>query len=1106
MQHKKMAKTNHGSSRFVPTLIAMLVMMLWCGQAAAAVNVTNLRCEYLNDPLGVGTPQPRLSWVLESDQRGQKQSAYRVLVAASERELNKDHGDLWDSGEVKSDQTIQVVYAGKPLTSGMRCWWKVRAWDKNDKPSHWSRPALWSMGLLDPSEWKAQWIAHEGQASYRTPHNGYHSQIANSADTTKWVSTDLGESKQIDAVRLVGARPYDFSPDTPGFLFPVRFKIETAQEQDFSDAKTVVDCTDKDVANPGHDAPVYHFASVQARYVRLTVTKLRAREGNNFAFALAEMNVLSGDKNVAQGAAVRALDTIDAGGWARSNLADGREKPDAGDIEPKPATMLRKSFAVRERVNRATVYVTGLGLYELHLNGKRVGDHLLAPEYTVYDRRVQYQTFDVTDLIVSGDNAMGAILGDGWHGGRFFGSPAPDARPFHGQRGFLMRLDINLAGGKTQTILTDPSWRCMSDGPIRSGSLYDGEVYDARKELKGWDSPGFDDRGWHPAHIVDEFAQANLVWQCNEPIRVIQERKPVNVTEPKPGVYVYDLGQNMVGWCRLKVRGPSGGTVTLRHAEMLNDDGTIYTDNIRGANQMEIYTKRSDDEETYEPHFTYHGFRYVELTGVSYKPATDDILGRVFHSAAPDAGRFECSSKLINQIMHMVVWVQRGNMHSIPTDCPQRNERAGWMGDIQAFAQTAIFNMDMAGFFSKWIPDVRDSQTDDGRYPNFAPMLQNSWSGGTPAWADAGTVVPWRVYQNYADTRILEEHFESARRWVDFVRSKNPNMLWENALGDKFNDWLNGNTIIMEGWPKTGGAVPPQVLATAFFAHSTEIVAKMADVIGRKSEAQKYGQMFEEIKAAFNKKYVTPDGRIEGDTQAGYALALRFNLLPDTLRPLAAKHMVEGFARYGGHMSTGIQTTHRLMLELTRNGYNDEAYRLLNLRSFPSWGFMVEQGATTIWERWDGYVKGRGFQNPGMNSFNHWALGSVGEWMWRNIIGINPDEAYPAFKRFVIHPRPGGGLEWAKGTYMSIRGLIAGDWKIADGKFRLNVEIPANTSATVYVPTTNPESVTESGKPAGQARGVRFLRAEDGNAVFAVESGHYVFASEWKTDGHEPPR
>jgi len=910
--------------------------------AGSSVSVKQPRCEYRVNPLGIDVVKPRLNWILQSSERGQKQTAYRVLVASSRKKLTSDEGDLWDSGKVESDRSIHVVYEGRPLESRMRCWWKVRVWDGAGKASAWSEPAMWSMGLLQPGDWKAQWIA---------------------------------------------------------------------------DAK---------------DATV-------------------------------------------------------------------------NEAGPMPATMLRKSFKIDGPVKRATVYVTGLGLYELHLNGRRVGDHILAPEFTVYDKRIQYQTFDVTDLLVSGENAVGAILGDGWHGEYFFGMPLRQAqRPFGGRRGFIMRLDVELVNGTAQTIVTDKSWRSTRDGPIRSGSLYDGEVYDARMEMPGWDRPDFEDGAWKQAVVADYLAGANLVWQPSEPIRVVREMEPVKMTEPTPGVYVFDLGQNMVGWCRLKVHGPAGTTVTLRHAEMLNDDGTIYTANLRGAKQTDRYVKRTDGEEIYEPHFTYHGFRYVELTGTyykpwrympPYKPSISDVLGRVFHSASPDAGRFQCSNDQINKIMHMIVWVQRGNMHGIPTDCPQRDERAGWMGDIQVFSQTAIFNMDMAGFFGKWVRDVRDSQADDGRYPNFAPMDHNRWRGGTPAWADAGTVVPWRMYQNYGDTRMLEEHYESARRWVDSIHSKNPNLLWEHDLGDKFNDWLNGDTLAMEGWPKRGGGVPPRVLATAFFAHSTEIVAKMAAVIGRTDDAKKYGRLFEGIKAAFNEKYVQPDGRIEGNTQAGYALALRFNLLPDELRPKAAKHMVEEFKRYNGHMSTGIQTSHRLMLELSRNGYNDEAYRLLNLKTLPSWGFMLEQGATTIWERWDGYVKGRGFQKPTMNSFNHWALGAVGEWMWRNIIGLNPDETKPGWKHFVIAPLPGGGLTWARGEYQSIRGTIISDWRLENGSFRLDITVPVNTNATVYLPTKDANSVTIDGKAAAESPLVRFMGASDGKAAFAVNSGRYRFVS-----------
>ena len=1070
---------------FFETMPAVLAVLM-AQMVHAEISSTNLRCEYRVDPLGIDVVEPRLSWVLESKVRGEKQTAYQVLVATSEKELAKDQGDLWDSGKVESDQSVHVVYKGRPLESRMSCYWKVRVWPERGKASEWSEPAMWSMGLLEPVSWETQWITGTGAVANtsHSPHNGYHSAIANSAETEKWIVIDLGKSRTINAVRLFPARPYDWSPNTPGFLYPVRFRIEVAGKKDFSDAETVVDRTDKDVANPCDNAQLYSFAKASARYVRLTATKLSCRDGNNFGLALAEMQVLAGDKNMAQGMGVTALDTINFGGWSKTKLVDGRVKPDPG--WQHPATMLRKSFAVGGKVRRAMAYVSGLGLYELRINGQRVGDHILAPEWTCYDKRVQYQTFDVTDLMVSGDNAVGAILDDGWHGDRFFWMKGPGGRPFKGQRGFILRLDMELADGKTQTIVTDESWRCTSDGPIRSGSIYDGEVYDARKEMPGWDSPAFDDGQWHAVRVADDLAKAKLVWQRNEPIRVVKEFKPVEMSEPQPGVYVFDMGQNMAGWCRIKVRGPAGSTVKLRHAEILNDDGTIHTGNLAGAKQTETYTKRTDGKEIYEPHFTYHGFRYVELTGISYKPEVDDVLGRVFHSAAPDAGHFECSSDLINKIMHMIVWAQRGNLHGVPTDCPQRDERLGWMGDIQAFSQTAIFNMDMAGFFSKWVQDIRDSQADDGRYPNFAPMYMATidWWGGTPAWADAGTVVPWRMYQNYADARMIAEHFESARRWVDYVYSKNPNMLWEKDHAQAFNDWNNGDTFQAEGWPKTGGSVPVYVSATAFFAHSTEIVAKMAAVIGRRDDAEKYGRLFEGIKAAFNKKYVQPDGRIEGNTQAGYALALRFDLLPDEVRPRAAKHMVEGFKRYNGHMSTGIQTSHRLMLELTRNGYSAEAYRLLKLRSFPSLGYMVEQGATTIWERWNGTT-----------SLNHCALGSVGEWIWRCIVGINPDESNPGYKHFTINPRPGGGLSWAKGTYRSIRGPISSDWKIADNKFTLNITIPPNTTATVYVPTTDAKSVSESGKAAEKAEGVEFLRMEDGAGVYRVGSGRYLFAS-----------
>ncbi|MBU4273755.1 MAG: glycoside hydrolase family 78 protein [Planctomycetes bacterium] len=909
--------------------VALIAVMACCAvhPASAAESpaaAERLRCEFLVDPLGIDATQPRLCWQMQDARRGAKQTAYQVLVAGTPEKLAAGQGDLWDSGKVASDQSIHVEYAGQPLDSRKQCYWKVRVWDNDGQPAPWSEPAAWTMGLLKPSDWGANWITLGG-ATY-----------------------------------------------------------------------------------------------------------------------------------------------------------------------PAPALMVRKEFSVPGAIKRATVSVTGLGLYDLHINGSKVGDRLLAPEWTRYGDRIQYQTYDVTDLLRAGNNAIGAQLSEGWWAGPLMGkSPTQNPRFC-----LLARLDIELADGSVQSVVSDPSWRATADGPIRRAGIYYGETYDAGKEMPGWDRPGFNAAGWQPVQVLPHpagAAGAKLVAQRNEPIRATEELRPVKLTEPKPGVYVFDLGQNMVGWCQLKINAPTGTKITLRHAEMLSSNGTIYTANLRTAAQTVEYTLRGG-ESVLEPHFTYQGFRYVELTGLPSRPAEDAVVGRVIHSAAAQTGKFSCSNDLINQIMRCVEWTQRGNMHSVPTDCPQRDEREGWMGDIQAFAQTAIFNRDMAAFFTKWAPDIRDSQSGDGRYPDVAPDVFGQFSRGTPAWGDAGVVVPWRMYQNYADTRMLQQHFESARRWVEFIRGKNPDLLWRNSRGGDYNDWLNGDTLKNLGYPPGISAVPKEVFATAFFAHSTEIVAKMAAALGRREDAATYSRLFRDIKAAFNKAYVASDGRITGDTQAGYALALHFNLLDESLRPKAVEHLLEAIEKFKGHPSTGIQTTHRMMLELSRNGRHDEACRLINLRTAPSWGYMVEMGATTIWERWDGYVAGRGFQDPSMNSFNHWAFGSVGEWVWRELAGINPDEQQPGYKHFVIHPRPCEDLTWAKGEYDSIHGPILSHWEIVEGRFQLRVEIPANTTATVYLPVADPALVTESGKPAAASDGVKFLRTEGGKSLFEVGAGRYHFA------------
>jgi alpha-L-rhamnosidase len=597
-----------------------------------------------------------------------------------------------------------------------------------------------------------------------------------------------------------------------------------------------------------------------------------------------------------------------------------------------------------------------------------------------------------------------------------------------------------------------------------------GESYDARDEMPGWAEPGFDDSGWYGVE-AEEIGDTNLVAQPDEGIRVTEELEAKTVTEPESGRYVLDLGRNMVGWVRLKVEGEAGTRVTLRHAKALNPDGTIYTTNLRSARATDHYVLGGDGEEVYEPRFTFHGFRYVEVTG------------RVVHSATPPSGSFECSSRMVNKLQENIVWGQRGNFLSVPTDCPQRDERLGWMGDAQVFVRTASFNMDVAAFFEKWMVDVEDAQSPEGAFPDVAPMLKGSGlidlTGGAPAWGDAGVIVPWTIYRTYDDTRIVERHYDAMARWMEYLYRANPDLIRKNRMGNNYGDWLS---------PK-GDHTPKHLLATAYWAYDAKLMAEMVEATGRQEDAEEYRDLNERIKAAFQAAYVSPDGRIEGDTQTCYLLALHMELLPEELRSAAAEHLVRTIEREDWHLSTGFVGVGYLCPVLTEAGYTGVAYRLLENETHPSWGYTIRNGATTIWERWDGWTEEKGFQSPNMNSFNHYSLGSVGEWLYRYVAGIDLGE--PGYGRIVIRPRPGGNLTHASGAYDSVRGRISSSWKIEDNQFVLETLIPPNITATDHVPST--DDVSEGGRPVDEADGVEFLRAEEGETVLAVGSGRYEF-------------
>ncbi|MHA1379483.1 MAG: glycoside hydrolase family 78 protein [Candidatus Helarchaeota archaeon] len=769
-----------------------------------------------------------------------------------------------------------------------------------------------------------------------------------------------------------------------------------------------------------------------------------------------------------------------------------------------PLPLLRKNFEIMGKIKRAIVYVTALGEYELYLNGKRVGDHLLAPEWTDYDFRVQYQTYDVTDLVREGENIIGAILADGWYMGNL-GPGLTFIHHYYGNdRRLLMQMSVEQVDGKIEEIITDSDWKILENGPIESSDHFMGETYNMQKEPEGWDRIGFDDSIWSSV-TVDLNIKKKMVSQMNEPIRKIKEIKPIEVSEPKPGVFIFNLGQNIAGWCKIKLDEnvcEENATIILRHGEMLNPDGTLYTKNLRRAKAIDKYILKNNKERVFHPHFTYHGFQYVEVTGLKkgIKPDLDLITGCAISSDVRRVSSFECSDDTANKLWKNILWTQIDNLISVPTDCPQRNERMGWMGDAQVFCQTSIFNMDMAAFYTKWIQDIRDGQYKNGKYPDMVPdPMRKSIIGkimnGAPAWTDCGIILPWDVYLNYDDKKLIETHYKSAKRLIDFIKSKNPNLIWKKSRGFNYNDWLNGDKIKTKGYPRKGAEIPKDIFSTAFFAHSTEILSKMANVIGLEKDSKYYANLARRIKNKFVKKFVSKDGIIKGDTQAGYAIALHFNLLPNELRPKAVNNMIKAIEKYDRRISTGFCTTLPMMLELTRWGHNNVAYELFLSRKFPSWFYMIEQGATTMWERWDGYVKGRGFQNKMMNSFNHYAYGSVGEWVFKTILGIDLDENRPGYKHITIRPWPCGSITWAKGHYDSIRGKIAISWALNGENFKLEVSIPPNTTATVFIPAKNAENVTENGNLISDSEDLKFVKYENNNAIYEIASGKFNFSS-----------
>jgi alpha-L-rhamnosidase len=728
-----------------------------------------------------------------------------------------------------------------------------------------------------------------------------------------------------------------------------------------------------------------------------------------------------------------------------------------GPYSIPPVAYLRKAFAVAQPVVRARLYVTALGLYEFEINGQRVGPNRLAPGRTEYTRRVPYHTYDVTLLLRTGENACGAILGDGWYCGHLHSDP----RQTYGDRPKLLaQLELTFADGATQLVATDTTWQA-GEGPIRSSDLLMGEDYDARLEIPGWSGPAFKPKSpWAAAIPFDEPGVAVVAHRA-PPIRPTQELKPIGppVVSANKRRHIFDFGQNMVGHVRLRVRGaPAGKVIDLRHVEMLDKDGKPYVLSLRTARAIDHYTTGGGAEETFEPRFTFHGFRYVEVRDYpGGNPTVDDVTGIVLHSDTEPTGTFECSDPMLNQLQSNIVWSQRGNFLDIPTDCPQRDERLGWTGDAQVFIRTATFNMDVANFFAKWLTDMADSQGEDGRIPSVVPSVTSIYGEGGPAWADAAVICPWVVYRCYGDARILADCYPMMQRFMTFLEERCVKHIRcdEHWKWKGYGDWLSINAD-----------TPADVIGTAYYAHCADLMHRIAAILNRPADATKYGLLRDEVRVAWQKRFVTNDGLIVAQTQTAYVLALHFDLLPEPLRPKVLDLLVANIKSRGMHLSTGFVGTPYLNLVLTRFGRADVAYKLLQQKTFPSWLYPITQGATTMWERWDSWTHEKGFSDTGMNSFNHYAYGAVGEWMYAVIGGVDLDATEPGYHKLRIAPRIGGGLTSARATLQSMYGPIESRWALqSDGALELELRIPPNTTASVRVPSASADGVTESGNP-----------------------------------------
>lgn len=1113
------------------TLILIPLCVL-CGQVFASdapgLDLVNLRCEYLIQPLGLDVRQPALSWnirCLETERRGIKQSAYRVLVASDAGILAENRGDLWDSGKVSSDRMIGVRYDGQSLKSSQPCVWKVMVWDEKGQSGDWSKPAAWSMGLLSPSDWKAKWIGAPRRTPPTPANFGYRSLTAKKKTEVKWVQVDLGGAREFSTIKLWPVWPAEFKAP-PGDGFPVRFKIEVSDSPDFAKARMIVDRTAADVPNPGREPLLLEFPLARARFVRLTATQLGGEwlavwdSGNNtwkpkalprdeWKLALAEMEVLRDGRNIARGTSVSDSDRTKDDhppGWSRSRLTDGQTEGSAGsDYEKRPAVLARKSFKVKNGLRRATLYATALGCYNLSLNGQQVGDEQLAPGWTIYDKRVLYQTYDLTAQLKAGENMLGTHVGDGW-----FRMPKEMFDQFDSMKRFagygsypgseavwlLGQLELEYEDGSKGLVATDESWLCQPDGPVRTSSMYTGVRYDANYEVPGWDRPGAAAKGWQPA-VVRPLADNQIISaQKMEPIRVLEEIKPVRRTDLGDGRTIFDFGREVAGVCRVTTEGRAGDSLKLRYAEALQPDGTLYLGNLAGNyGNNDTFVFSQAGSRSFQAPFTYHGFRYVESSGAKVAAASALVLG----SDVKQAFTFESSDARLNTLCALVKNAYRNNMFSLLVDVTGRDERRPWLGDsLTDEIQSLCYLYDFSAFGANEEQVILDAMGPDGSCPGQLRNANGPGASSSAGWADACVVTPYTLWLNYADRRTLETGYAGAKAFMDMAVRNNHDYVPREKYKGTFGDWLNSSKTLKPGaksWADVGPrGAPADFFGACWWAYSARLVSEMAQALGKPEEAKYYADMAGKVRSAFLKNHVQPDGTVANGTQSAYAMALDFGLLEGETRTQAQARLLKAISAFDNHFSTGSFTTGSLLKALAGQGDQSLAYRLVMQPSLPSYGHMVDHGATAIWERFDAWTPELGFNPNKMNGLSHVGQCSVYEWIVATVAGLRPDFKQPGYQHFFIAPQPISEIPKVRWSYQSVSGPIRCDYSVERGRFRISLSVPPNTRATIVIPVQKDSIVLEGGRPAEKNYGIQLAPNDGGKTMtWDVGSGEYQF-------------